>query len=99
MSAYAVNKIGWLVVHDEAFRKRLVGQPETTLDELDLEPAERAALLAGDMAELYRLGAHEYLLFSIGKSGAFGLSLPLYIQRIRQATPIPPPDTASFFGP
>jgi Aromatic-ring-opening dioxygenase LigAB, LigA subunit len=87
MSTYAVNLVGKRVLKDAEFRQRLLDDPEAALGELDLDDAEREALLAGDVARLYEMGAHEYLLMSLGRCGVLGLDMPTYSERIRKATP------------
>ncbi len=87
MSTYGVNSVGRRVVHDPAFRELLRADPEAALDELELTDEERAALMAGDVTTLYRLGAHEYLLVSIALHGALGLDPKLFSERIRAAGP------------
>jgi hypothetical protein len=86
VSLYGVNLVGRRVLHDEAFRDRLLADPAAALAELDLTDEERTALLAGDVAALYALGAHEYLLLNIARHGALGLDFPTFSARIRGAT-------------
>ena len=85
MSSYGINKAGWLVVHDPGFRAEILDNPELALNRVDLDDDERAMLLAGDVAGLYRRGAHEFLLFNLARAGALGLSVPVFVQRIRTA--------------
>ena len=46
---------------------------------------ERQALLAGDVAKLYRLGANAFLMGYLPRFEVCGLTLPLYNERIRSA--------------
>ncbi|MBN9494968.1 hypothetical protein J0H33_16720 [bacterium] len=87
MSIYAVNLIGRRTLRDEEFRQRLLDDPEAALAELDLDDAEREALLAGDVVRLYEMGAHEYLLMTLARFGVLGLDLQTYNERIRRADP------------
>jgi hypothetical protein len=52
---------------------------------LALTDEERAALLAGDVAWLYERGAHPFLLAYLTRWELFGLTVPLYSERIRAA--------------
>ena len=47
--------------------------------------SEREALLAGDVAELYALGANGYLMMGFARHELFGLTLARFSERIRQA--------------
>lgn len=88
MSAYAVNKVCRLVVHDEAFRDSIRERPEATLDSVSppLEEAEKAALLAGDIGTLSRLGAHDFQLYQLQRFGVFGITLDSYYESIKEAS-------------
>jgi hypothetical protein len=85
VSSYAVNKVGYLIVHDADFRGRLLADPASAITSFDLDAAERSALLAGDVGTLYHAGAHEFLLMNIAKLGGFGLTMPEFITRMRAA--------------
>jgi hypothetical protein len=85
VSSYSVNKVGYKIVHDLDFRARLLADPAAAISDFDLEPAERAALLSGDVGALYHGGAHEFLLMNIAKFGGFGLTMPDFIARMRAA--------------
>jgi hypothetical protein len=85
VSTYAINKVGYLIVHDADFRQRLLADPANALSDLDLDPPERTALLEGDVGDLYHRGAHEFLLMNIAKFGGFGLTMPVFITRMRAA--------------
>lgn len=87
MSIYEVHSICRAALKDESFRAALNENPEAALAGFDLQPAERQALLEGDVAALYAMGAHEYVLMWLGRAEVFGLSIPTYMQRITQAAP------------
>lgn len=87
MSSYEVNLIAAKTRKDPAFRERMKGEPEKVAAEFRLTPRERDALLAGDVAGLYRLGAHEYLLMGFAVCGVLGLDVPTYSERIRSTEP------------
>ena len=85
MSIYAVNKICYRVVHEPALRQALNEAPEQALRAArpPLSPEELAALLAGDVGRLSRLGANHFLLHQLGRFRLLGLDLPTYAERIR----------------
>jgi hypothetical protein len=85
MSIYAVNKLCRDALHDPAFRNALKGNPEAALARLSLSSDERSALLRGDVAWLYEWGAHPFLLAYLTRWELFGLTVPLYSERIRAA--------------
>jgi Aromatic-ring-opening dioxygenase LigAB, LigA subunit len=85
MSIYAVNKLCRDALHDPAFRAALERDPRSAIASLALTDAERTALLAGDVAWLYERGAHPFLLAYLTRWELFGLTVPLYSERIRTA--------------
>ena len=85
MSVYAIEELCWRLVHDPPFRERLRAEPATTIDELELTAAERDALLRADVAALYRMGAHAFLLGHLARYRVFGLDQQTYNERIRSA--------------
>ncbi|GGP76163.1 hypothetical protein [Saccharothrix coeruleofusca] len=87
MSVYEINRICYLVAHDDEFRGRLRTDPRRQLDEFALTEPERAALLAGDVRALYDRGAHPVLLVRLGTHRVLGLTPELYAERIRTARP------------
>ena len=56
MSVYAVNYLCREVLRDHAFRAAMKADPAAAMAKYDLTDEERQALLAGDVAKLYRLG-------------------------------------------
>jgi hypothetical protein len=62
MSLYGIHKALYLVQNDLAFRERMRTDPEGALSGLPLSDTERQALAAGDVATLYRLGTHTFLM-------------------------------------
>ena len=58
---------------------------EYYLPDPGLTDEERAALLRGDVAWLYARGAHPFLLAYLTRWELFGLTVPLYSERIRTA--------------
>lgn len=82
MTAYAINKLCWLLEHDPAFRERLGRDMSGTLAEFRLEADEARALKEGDVAALYRRGGHPFLLQSLARHRIGGLDRQRYRQRM-----------------
>ena len=82
MSVYAVNKLCRDALHDLAFREALKRDPAAAITPLDLTAEERDALLAGDVARLYEWGCHPFLLAYLTRWDLFGLTVPVYSERI-----------------
>lgn len=89
MSVYAIDEVCYRCVHDPPFRERLRSAPEAALAELELTPEERDALLRADVAALYRMGAHAFLLGHLARYRVLGLDQPTYNERIRSALRAP----------
>ena len=61
MSVFAVNYLCRELLRDHAFRAAMKADPAAALAGLNLTKAERDALLAGDVAALYRMGVNSFL--------------------------------------
>ncbi len=85
MSVYAVNKLCHDALHDLAFREAIERDPAAAIAPRDLTADERSALLAGDVARLYEWGCHPFLLAYLTRWDLFGLTPPVYNERIRKA--------------
>jgi hypothetical protein len=87
MTAYAMNKVCIQAAADANLRRRmkvdLEGSLETMVPALSAE--EKAAFVAGDAAELVRMGASRYLLMGAARSGLFGLDMPSFTEKLRVA--------------
>lgn len=83
MTLYGVHKVLYLLQNDLVFREQVRSQPEVALAGMPLSDAERGALLDGDVAALYRMGAHTFLMSRIPRFNAFGLTRQEYQQRLR----------------
>lgn len=85
MSLFAVDKVCRRVVIDPDFVAALRADPDATLLAVTppLRDRERELLLAGDVGALGRMGANFFLLHQLGRMELFGLTLPLYAERIR----------------
>jgi Aromatic-ring-opening dioxygenase LigAB, LigA subunit len=87
MSIYAVDKLCRRVVHEPELRAALADDPEAALRAArpPLDEDQIAALLAGDVGRLSRMGANHFLLHQLGRWRVLGLDLPSYAERIRAA--------------
>lgn len=61
--------------------------PAAALAPYDLDDEERSLLLSGEVGVLHRRGVHAYLLHHLQRFGVFGMTLPLYVARIRGEQP------------
>jgi hypothetical protein len=85
MSIYIVNKLCRDASRDLAFREALKRDPAGAIASFDLTEDERGALLSGDVARLFEWGCHPFLLAYLPRWELFGLTIPLYSERIRKA--------------
>ena len=85
MSVYAVNYLCRELLRDHAFRAAMKADPVAAIANYDLTADERAALLAGDVAKLYRLGVNAFLMGYLPRFEVCGLTVPIYSERIRSA--------------
>jgi hypothetical protein len=83
MSLYGLNKVSHLLQVDPAFRELMAADPVTALAALPLSEDERGAILRADVAELYRMGAHTFLLSRIPRFLPDLISRDEYIERMR----------------
>ena len=87
MSVLAVNRLCRELLRDHKFRTAMKADPAAALKAWDLTPAERDALLAGDVAALYRMGVNSVLMGYLCRFEVCGLTLDVYNGRIRSAAP------------
>ena len=87
MSVFAVNHLCRELLRDHKFRAAMKADPAAALAGLDLTKAERDALLAGDVAALYRMGVNSFLMGYLCRFEVCGLTLDIYNSRIRSAAP------------
>lgn len=83
MSVYWINKVCHLTQVDRSFREAMRTDPEKALADFPLEEEERRAFLARDVARLYEMGAHTFLLSRLPRFGSLGLDRDGYIERMR----------------
>jgi Aromatic-ring-opening dioxygenase LigAB, LigA subunit len=85
VSLYGVHKALFLVQNDLAFRERLRTDPWGALEPLPLSDVERRALAEGDVAALYRMGTHTFLMSRLPRFNVpSGLSREEYQRRLRK---------------
>ena len=85
MSLYGIHKTLWLVQNDLEFRERLRTQPAEALARLPLTDGERQAFLTRDMAALYRMGTHTFLMSRLPRFNSLGgLTRAEYQQSLQQ---------------
>lgn len=82
MSVYAVDKLCHDTLHDLAFRDAVKRDPAAAIASRDLSAGEREALLAGDVARLYQMGCHPFLLAYLARWDLFGITAAAYNKRI-----------------
>lgn len=87
MSVYAVNHAMRELLRDRDFRAAMKADPAKALAKLDLTDAERNAILAGDVAALYRMGVNSFLMGYMPRFEVCGLNQQIYNERIRKAAP------------
>lgn len=85
MSVYAIDKLCRDALHDLAFRDAVKRDPIAAIAARDLTDEERKALLSGDVVRLYEWGCHPFLLCYLTRWDLFGLTGPVYNERIRTA--------------
>jgi hypothetical protein len=83
MSLYGVNKVSHLLQADPEFRALMTTDPVTALAALPLSDDERSAILRADVAALYLMGAHTFLLSRIPRFLPDLVSRDEYIDRMR----------------
>lgn len=85
MSVYALNKICHRTLGDLDFRAAMQRDPASAIAEYNLTPQERETLLAGDVARLYEMGVHPFILSFLTRYEICGLTAEVYSERIRTA--------------
>jgi hypothetical protein len=85
MSIYQLNKLCHRTLHDLAFRDAMKRHPAAAIADFELAADEQEALLAGDVARLFEMGVHPFLLSFLTRYELFGLTAAVYSERIRAA--------------
>jgi hypothetical protein len=83
MSIYNVNYLCREVLRDLAFREAMRTDPRAALGRYELTATERAALEAGDVGKLYKLGANSFVMGYLARYGVLGLDFTRYGERMR----------------
>jgi hypothetical protein len=83
MSIYGVNKVSHLLQVDPDFRRLMGTDPVAAIRDIPLSDEERTAILSGDVASLYRMGAHTFLMSRIPRFLPELLTRDEYIGRMR----------------
>jgi hypothetical protein len=85
VSIFALDKVCRRVVSDPEFVAALREDADGALRAArpPLSDRERELLIAGDVGALGRMGANFFLLHQLGRLELFGLTLPVYAERIR----------------
>jgi Aromatic-ring-opening dioxygenase LigAB, LigA subunit len=83
MSAYLVNKICHLILHDKVFRSAMQEDVESAIVPFDVTDEERAALIHGDVAKLVDLGAASFLLMTFPRFAICGMTFKSYNEKMR----------------
>ena len=84
MSVYQINKILYLTENDAYFQEEIKSNPTQTLEEFPLSKAELRALITGDVATLFEMGVHAFLLSTLARYELFGVTEENYLPRIRR---------------
>jgi Aromatic-ring-opening dioxygenase LigAB, LigA subunit len=85
MSIYAVNYLCRETLRDHAFREAMRSDPRKAVAGLPLTEREREALIAGEVGELYAMGANAFLLGYLLRFELVGLTLDSYRAKLRAA--------------
>jgi hypothetical protein len=83
VSLYGIHKALYLVQNDLAFREQMRTDPWGALEPLPLSDVERRALAEGDVAALYRMGTHTFLMSRLPRFNVpHGLTRAEYQRRL-----------------
>jgi hypothetical protein len=85
MSIIGIHDLCRAIECDPALRQTLLEDPQSELRKYSsvLTPAERTALLSGDVRTLYEMGAEDNLLRRLARYKPFGLDMKIYSERMR----------------
>ena len=85
MSIYQLNKMCHRTLGDPEFRAAMKRDPSTATSEFKFTEEERKALMGGDVARLFEMGVHPFLLSFLTRYELLGLTTEVYSERIRKA--------------
>jgi hypothetical protein len=85
MSVYQVNKLCHRMLRDLEFRAAMKNDTAAAIAAYDVTDDEKRALVAGDVARLFEMGVHPFLLSFMTRYEISGLTTEVYSERIRAA--------------
>ena len=85
MSIYGVHKLCRSALHDLSVREALKADPQAAMERFPLTADEKRLLLAGDVGKLWERGVSGFLLSYLTRWDLFGLTVPVYCDRMRAA--------------
>jgi hypothetical protein len=85
MTTYHLNRIMYLLHTDPDFLQRFRQNADEALASFPLAAAEARALKRGDVATLFRVGVHPFLLHGFVRQRLCGIDQPTYMAQVRQA--------------
>ncbi len=86
MSIYQVHKFLYALDVDDELLALARSNLDRALDRYKLTQEERDAIRSGDVARLYRMGVHGFLLNAMPRAGV-AIDRDTYRQRIKEAGP------------
>lgn len=90
MTRYAVDKVLWNYAREPEFKTAFDADPAAAIADHELSGAERAALTARDLREVFQLGAHPFLLYSFAIASNGGWSMEMmkdYVSKLEGLRP------------
>lgn len=81
MSLYQVDKLLFALFNDLELQEKYKQNPERILEHYDLQDFERKALREVNAGELYRIGAHSFLLWQFAR--LMDLNPAIYFKQVR----------------
>lgn len=85
VSLYQLNKIMYLLEVDAEFLARMKTNPAGAIADFNLTEQERAAVLAGEVGELYLMGVNAFMLDSVARHELLGQNRESYMAKVRAA--------------
>ena len=83
MSVYYVNKVMYMIENDPDFVEKMRSNVDEALKGFRLTDEEQAAIKSGEIATLYHMGVHAFLLNGLARHNLCGVNRDNYIERIR----------------
>ena len=81
MSLYQVDKLLFALFNDLELQQKYKQTPDEVLERYELQDFERKALREVNAGELYRMGAHSFLLWQFARS--MDLKPAIYFKQVR----------------